>query len=353
MSVPVSSGINVQTINTSRLSTRVLFKGDEQATPVLFVHGNASSATWWEPTILALPEQFRAIAPDLRGYGDASPDAKIDATKGAGDWSDDLADLLSALNIEKVHMVAISMGGAIAWQFMMDHAEKLLSVTVVNPCSPYGYGGTKDIAGTPCYDDYAGSGAGLVNPLFVERIAAKDTGTDHPFSPRKALQGLVTNPASLGEFEDAFLAALLSVHLGEQDYPGDVVASTNWPYFSPGIWGSNNAISPKYIRKPDALYAVSNKPPVLWIRGDRDLTVADSAAIDPATLGKFGLIPNYPGEETYPAQPMVSQTRAVLEQYQKSGGSYKEVVLESAGHLCYMDKPDEFNKHLFQHLSSV
>jgi pimeloyl-ACP methyl ester carboxylesterase len=84
------------------------------------------------------------------------------------------------------------------------------------------------------------------------------------------------------------------------------------------------------------------KPPVLWIRGAEDQIVSDNSLFDFGTLGKLGLIPNYPGEEVYPPQPMVSQTRYVLEQYQRNGGTYTEVVFDDCGHTPFVEKPEQF-----------
>ena len=65
MSVPTLEGVTAKMVTTDRLTTRVLFTGPEDGVPVLFLHGNASSATWWEENMLALPAlrqaQDRAI----------------------------------------------------------------------------------------------------------------------------------------------------------------------------------------------------------------------------------------------------------------------------------------------------
>ena len=63
MSVPTLPGVTAETVRTDRLTTRVLFSGPEGGIPVLFIHGNFSSATWWEETMLALPPKYRAIGP--------------------------------------------------------------------------------------------------------------------------------------------------------------------------------------------------------------------------------------------------------------------------------------------------
>ena len=64
MTTPVLEGVTAGSVTTDRLTTRVLFTGPEDGIPVLFIHGNFSNATWWEETMLALPPQYRGIAPD-------------------------------------------------------------------------------------------------------------------------------------------------------------------------------------------------------------------------------------------------------------------------------------------------
>jgi pimeloyl-ACP methyl ester carboxylesterase len=168
-------------IDTPRIRMHVLFSGPEDGTPVLFIHGNAASNTYWEEIMLKLTAGFRGIAPDLRGYGDTE-DKLIDATRGAGDWVDDLLGLMDALRIEKAHVAGHSMGGAIIFSLVAAASDRFLSVTLVNPSSPYGFGGTKDVEGTPCYDDFAGSGGGVVNAEFTKLIAAGDRSTDNPLA---------------------------------------------------------------------------------------------------------------------------------------------------------------------------
>ena len=64
MTIPTLPGITPKMITTQRIATRVLFSGPDDGVPVLFLHGNSSSATWWEETMLSLPAGFRGIAPD-------------------------------------------------------------------------------------------------------------------------------------------------------------------------------------------------------------------------------------------------------------------------------------------------
>src|SRR5690606_42052981 len=95
-------GIGTSRVQTSRLDTFVLTSGPEDRVPVLLIHGNASSSTFWGEVMVALPPQYRAIAPDLRGYGETD-DKLIDATRGTGDWVDDLPALQQARGIGTYH----------------------------------------------------------------------------------------------------------------------------------------------------------------------------------------------------------------------------------------------------------
>lgn len=352
MSIPTLPGVTPAMITTERITTRVLFSGPDDGVPVLFLHGNASSATWWEETMLALPAGYRGIAPDQRGFGDAEFAKKIDATRGAGDWADDVVALLDALDIGRAHLVGVSLGGMVVWRLLADAPGRFLSATVVDPGSPYGFGGTKDETGAPCYPDFAGSGGGLIGAPVIEAVKAGDRSLENPFGYRGGLRRLVFKPPFVPAREEDLLSSSLAIHIGEQDYPGDKAPSPHWPFVAPGAWGAANALSPKYVTEAvDRMIAAEPKLSILWVRGSHDLSVSDNAAADMATLGALGLVPGWPGVEVFPPQPMLKQTRAVLQRYAATGGSYREVVIDDAGHAPFIEKPDEFNAVFHGHLA--
>lgn len=347
-------GISSAIIETPRLRTHVLTSGAEDGAPVVFIHGNISGARFFEETMLSLPKGLRAVAVDLRGFGGSEP-KPIDATRGIRDFSDDIHALVTHPSVagdrRKVHLVGWSVGGGVVMQYAIDHADRVASLTLIAPMSPFGFGGTKDAKGTPCFDDFAGSGGGTANPEFVKRLAANDRGEENDFTPRSVMNKFIFKPPfrAAPAREEIFLGELLKTRVDEDHYPGDMTPSTNWPTVAPGKRGMNNAISPRYCDL-SAFASIEPRPSVLWIRGADDQIVSDTSLFDFGFLGQLGAVPGWPGAEVYPPQPMIGQTRAVLDAYRARGGQVREEVLAGVGHAPHIEAKEAFDKLLAAHL---
>ncbi len=352
MSIPTLPGIAARMVATDRLKTRVLVAGDEDGSPVIFAHGNLTSATFWEETMLAMPPEYNCIAPDQRGFGEADAAAVVDGARGLADMSDDLVALMDALGIARAHVVGHSMGGGVLWNLLLGAPDRLLSASLIAPVSPFGFGGTKDAAGTLCSADAAGSGGGVANPGYTQLLKAGERG-DGEMSPRQVMNNFYWKPGFTTEREEDLLSSVLQTHTGERDYPGDSAASANWPGVAPGRWGVLNGMAPN--NQPDIrrLYAIEPKPPVLWLRGDSDQVIADMSMFDLATFGKLGVVPGWPGDEDCPPQPMIAQTRQVLDNYAAAGGRVEEILLEDCGHTPFIEKAAEFNAALHSFLAET
>jgi pimeloyl-ACP methyl ester carboxylesterase len=346
-------GVIAERVPTRRLNTAVLSVASRTGQPVLFVHGNVSSSLFWQPAMLALPDGYRPLAMDLRGFGDTDPEP-VDATRGLRDYADDLAALIDALELTSVHLVGWSMGGGVLMQYLADRPARHVaaSVTLVAPVSPYGFGGTHGTDGTLCDQDGAGSGGGSVNPDFVARLAAGDRSADSPTSPRQVLLAHYVKPPFVPAELDIFIESMLSTRLGDDHYPGTSRSAGAWPGFAPGDRGVLNTMAPTHFRI-GSLAEVEPKPPVLWVRGADDVIVSDTSLYDLGYLGSIGAVPGWPGLDAWPPQPMVAQTRALLDRYAAAGGRYQETVLEDSGHGPHLDQPEQFLAALTQHLAQA
>ena len=351
-------GITMERVPTRRLtmavlSTTGLSAAGRSGQPVLFVHGNVSSSLFWQPLMLALPDGYRPLAVDLRGFGDTDPEP-VDATRGLGDYADDLAALIEALELNSVHLVGWSMGGGVVLQYLTerpaDHAAA--SVTLVAPVSPFGFGGTYGTDGTLCDPEGAGSGAGGVNPDFVARLAAGDRSADSPTSPRQVLLAHYVKPPFVPDELDIFVESMLSTRTGDDHYPGTSRQAAAWPGFAPGDRGVLNTMAPTHFRI-ESLSPLEPKPPVLWVRGADDVIVSDTSLYEFGYLGSLGAVPGWPGPEAWPPQPMVAQTRGLLDRYAASGGRYREEVIADSGHGPHLDQQAQFLTALTQHLAQA
>jgi pimeloyl-ACP methyl ester carboxylesterase len=350
---PLSPGVRSRVVQTARLATHIYESGPDGGPPLVLVHGNASSARFYEQLMVALPE-YHIYAPDLRGYG-ASESKTVDASRGVRDYADDVHALAETLGLATFHLLGWSLGGCVAMQYVIDHPKRVRALTLHATGSPFGYGGSQGADGRPNYEDFAGSGGGLISAEVVARYQAKDFTADSPVAPRNGLRQFVVKPTStiMPEWEDALVEQMLMMVIGDEYYPGDTgQQSPNWPYITPGRYGSNNAISPKNCDL-SPLADVRGGPPILWVRGVDDQVVSDGALLDPATLGKLGVIPGWPGEEVCPPQPMLAQIRAMLDRYAANGGRYQEVVLDDCGHAPLIEKREEFVATLRPFLGAV
>jgi pimeloyl-ACP methyl ester carboxylesterase len=97
------------------------------------IHGNGPSlvlvmgigydATLWTlAQVPALSQQFQVVIFDNR---DAGRSSKAAAPYTIADMSDDVAALMDALAIKRAHLLGLSMGGMIAQEFALRHADRL------------------------------------------------------------------------------------------------------------------------------------------------------------------------------------------------------------------------------------
>lgn len=331
-------GVRAATVD-ARIRIHHLESGPADGEPVVLVHGNLSTGRFFEHLMSPASDRFRFLAPDMRGFG-RTERARIDATRGLGDWADDLVSYLQTVGVARPHLVGWSTAGAAI--ALVARQVPVASLTFLDPVSPFGFGGTF-ADGTPCFDDHAGTGAGVANTRFVDLLRVGDRSADEPVSPRTVMNGTYWSPSFRlpAEREELLLDEILLTHIAEDGYPGDSTPSEHWPGSAPGTHGLLNALSPKYCSWA-WLPELDPKPPVLWTHGEQDLVVADGSFLELGMLGQAGMVPDWPGIDVFPPQPMVTQIRSVLARYEQAGGSVRTELFAGSGHGPHVDAAERW-----------
>lgn len=302
---------------------------------LMLVHGNASSGIFYVPLMERLQEDFDLVVPDLRGFGQTEA-LPVSAVTGMKDWSDDLESLADTLGWDQFAIMGWSLGGAVAEQFAIDHGDRLTALLLEAPCPPYGFGGTKDVEGTLLEPANIGSGAATTSKALCKAMQEQDRDLI-----RTVIQNVYVQPTSKidPKWLEAFVDGVLETKLGEDWYPGNVIASETWPYAIAGDKGICNTMAPLYCNMKD-LAKMEPKVPILCLFGNQDGIVSDYSNSDINVSGAKGMVPGWPGEEACPPQPMMSQTIKLLDDYIANGGQAKVIHVDQAGHGIHLEQEE-------------
>lgn len=102
--------------------------------PLVLVHGHPFDRSMWQPQLDYFGDRgFRVIAPDLRGYGEATVAGRPIAF---GEFAHDIAALLQALELERAVLGGLSMGGQIVLEFHRLYRERVLAMILADTSAP-------------------------------------------------------------------------------------------------------------------------------------------------------------------------------------------------------------------------
>jgi 3-oxoadipate enol-lactonase len=118
--------------------------------PLLLIQGmSGNTAHWGERFLAALEPSFELVAYDHRSVGQSSP---VEGRFAIADLADDAVGLMRELGIERAHVLGISMGGMVAQELAVGHAQMVRSLVL--GCTYPG-----------------GEGARLTDPAVMQRLA--------------------------------------------------------------------------------------------------------------------------------------------------------------------------------------
>jgi pimeloyl-ACP methyl ester carboxylesterase len=99
--------------------------------PVVMLHGLGGTKVSFLPTQAALAQSHRTIAVDLPGFGDS--DKPIPGAYDARFFARWVVGLLDALEIERAQVIGHSMGGRVAIELGMAHADRVDCLALMTP----------------------------------------------------------------------------------------------------------------------------------------------------------------------------------------------------------------------------
>lgn len=108
-------------------SAQLYFERQGEGSAVVLLHGGEMDSRIWDAQFGEFAEHYDVIRYDARGYGRSSP---VDTSFQA---HEDLLHLLNFLDIERAHLVGLSLGGRIAIDFALTCPQRTLSLCLAGP----------------------------------------------------------------------------------------------------------------------------------------------------------------------------------------------------------------------------
>lgn len=320
-------GIEHKIISVNGLNIHIAEKG--KVPLVLFLHGFPQLWYSWRHQITFMASHgYRAVAPDLRGYGDTTGAPIDDATKfSVLHVVGDMVALLDAITPEqedkKVFVVGHDWGAHIGWHLCLFRPDKVKAVVNLSvqflPRNPLG--------------------------KVVEYFRAA-YGEDHYIVRFQEPGDMEAEIASMGT--KTFLKKFMSFR-------------KQTPFYFPKGkgFGDDNApvILPSWLSEEDVDYYASKFDKTGFTGGINYYRAFDlSWELTAAWTGGAGSQVNVPAKFVVGDQDLVYHTPGTKD-YIHNGGFHKFVplleeivVIEGAAHFINEEIPDEINKHIYDFL---
>ena len=288
-------------IQANGLDFALLAAGGRDRPVALLLHGFPEGKESWEPQLLALAEAgWRAVAPDLRGYGGT------DAPKGLDAYAmphlvADVEALISALGEEQVDLVGHDLGALVGWPFVSRHPSLVRSWTSLSIPHPTPLAKASGLDGNSEPDPEQRAGSSYIG-LFHQAGKAEEVLLENGSERLRGMYRFGPNP-------DAVPSSVVERFVKGFERPGRLTAGLN--YYRANLKPS------AYIDYPPAPHPIT--PSTLLIWGDGD----------PALRRKA-----------------VEATAAHV------AGPYRLLVLEGAGHWLQFERPDEVSGAIIAHMTA-
>ena len=124
---------------------RIYYEVYGNGKPLIFLHGHTLDLRMWQPQIKVFANHYKVYVIDFRGYGKSS---KLSVSQTVS-HADDVIAFMDAMNIEKAHIVGLSMGGFVAGDLVGMFPERMLSCVMSSGAVRSGHPSVTDADKTP------------------------------------------------------------------------------------------------------------------------------------------------------------------------------------------------------------
>jgi len=97
--------------------------------PLIFVHEYGGDCRSWQPQVDFFSSRYRCITFNARGYPPSDVPEEFEAYSQERAWKD-IRDVLQGLNIDKAHVVGLSMGGSAVMHFGMNCTDMASGIVI-------------------------------------------------------------------------------------------------------------------------------------------------------------------------------------------------------------------------------
>ena len=119
---------------SQRLRLHYVDWGNQDAPPLLLVHGNRDHCRNWDWVAQSLRDRYHIIAPDLRGHGDSQ--WVYGSNYSMIDYVYDIAQLLEQKQFFPVTIIGHSLGGSVVLQYAGIYPERIRRVVSIEGLGP-------------------------------------------------------------------------------------------------------------------------------------------------------------------------------------------------------------------------
>jgi pimeloyl-ACP methyl ester carboxylesterase len=105
------------------------YEDEARGAVLVLLHGFPFNRSMWREQSRALSATCRVVAPDLRGLGETP---RGEGALTMGEMAEDVAALLDTLNVERVVLGGLSMGGYVAFEFFRRFRSRVRALVLAD-----------------------------------------------------------------------------------------------------------------------------------------------------------------------------------------------------------------------------